>query len=655
MDCPDTCSLDIEVKQGRVHEIRGSHANPNTQGFICSKVANFTQRLYSPDRLLHPMKRTGIKGSGEFLAISWEEAAKIITERFRMIIAKHGGEAILPFFYGGSNALLGQETSDKAFFAKLGACRLARTVCAAPTGAAALGMYGKMPGTAFEDYEYAKCILIWGANPKASNIHLVPYLKNAKAKGAKIVVIDPKLNFSHREYDLHLPVFPGTDLVLALAMIRFWEKNGNLDRQFIEKHTKSVEILLERASEYSLEKAEKITRVPMRDIEKLATMYAESSPAVIRIGWGSERNRNGGQATAAMLAIPALLGKFGVRGGGYTLSNGTAAKVQSEKIVDSPAWNTREINMNLLGRQLLEEKNPPIMALFVYNCNPAVTMPNQELVLKGLSREDLFTVVFDQVMTDTARYADVLLPAVTFLEQQEIKKAYGSYVLQYISPAISPCGESRPNEEVFAMLGREMGFTEPAFQDGTEQYLNRVANSIKGLGYPITLDALRADRILKFDFPGPTPIQFANVMPWTPDGKIDFAPEALGDAPYRYIEDVVFDRYPLALISPATSKTISSMMGEYNLPVLYATMHPKDAKERSLQDGATVKVFNEYGEVHCKLRIKEHIREGVVIIPKGAWRKSSLNGRTACALSPDTLGTAGGACFNDARVQVSAI
>ncbi len=655
MDCPDTCSLEVEVRQGRVHEIRGSHVNPNTQGFICSKVAQFTKRLYSPDRLLHPMKRTGSKGSGRFSPITWEEATSIICDKFHAIVKTHGGEAILPFSYGGSNALLGQDTSDRAFFAKLGASRLARTVCAAPSTAAALGMYGKMPGTAFEDYAHAKCILIWGANPKASNIHLVPYLKKAKSKGAKIAIIDPKLNFSQREYDLHLPVFPGTDLVLALSMIRLWEKTGGLDRDFIAKHTKNVEVILERASGYTLEKAEKITRVPARDIEKLAAWYAESSPAVIRMGWGSERNRNGGQATAAVLAMPALLGKFGVQGGGYTLSNSTAAKAQSDKFVDAPVWNTRELNMNQLGRQLLEETNPALMALFVYNANPAVTLPNQGMVLKGLSRENLFTVVFDQVMTDTAQYADIVLPAVTFLEQQEIKKSYGSYSLQYISPVISPCGEARPNEEVFAMLGREMGFTEPAFEDGTEQYLNRIADSIKGLGYPVTLDALRSERVLRFDFPGPAPLQFGNVMPWTPDGKVNFAPETLGDGPYRYIDDDFSERYPLALISPATNKTISSIMGEYNLPTLYATMNPKDAHSRALNDGSTVKVFNEYGEVHCKVRIKSEIREGVVVIPKGAWRKSSLNGRTACALSPDTLGTAGGACFNDARVQVAAV
>ncbi|HSP07561.1 MAG TPA: molybdopterin-dependent oxidoreductase, partial [Acidobacteriota bacterium] len=358
MDCPDTCSLEVEVRDGRVEAIRGSHLNPTTAGFICSKVANFTKRLYSPDRLLHPMKRTGKKGEGKFTRISWQEAADLICGRFKSIAAEHGGEAILPYSYGGSNALLGQDTTDLAFFAKLGASRLDRTVCAAPTGAANLGMYGKMPGVAFEDYEHARFILIWGGNPKAANIHLMPFVKKARANGAKVAIVDPKLNFSAREYDLHLPVFPGADLPLALSMIHYWEHNNMLDRGFLEKNAKHLDMLLERASEWTLDRAAAAARVSAGDIEKLACMYHDASPALVRCGWGLERNRNGGSAAAAILAMPALLGKFGVRGGGYTLSNSTAARVNSDALVDAVPWNTRIINMNVIGRVLLEENHP---------------------------------------------------------------------------------------------------------------------------------------------------------------------------------------------------------------------------------------------------------------------------------------------------------
>lgn len=655
MDCPDTCSLDVEVTDGKITAIRASELNPTTSGFICSKVGSFTNRVYSPDRILYPMKRVGAKVSKNFERISWDQALKEITDRYRAIIQQFGGEAILPYSYGGSNGILGQDTSDKAFFAKLGASRLERTVCSAPTTAAALGMYGKMPGVAFEDYPKAKLIIIWGANPKASNIHLVPFLKKAKANGARIVVIDPRLNFSMREIDLHLPVYPGMDLPVALAMIHYWDRHNLLDKDFLDRHTLDKEILLDKASAYDFDQAASISGVNAKDIEKLANWYAETNPALIRLGWGMERNKNGGQAAAAILAMPALLGKFGVRGGGYTLSNSSAAKLNDSKLVDSVAWTSRSINMNQLGNVLLEEKDPPVKALFVYNCNPAATVPNQNAVLKGLEREDLFTVVFEQVMTDTAVYADIILPAVTFLEQEEIKKAYGSYALQYLGPVIDPCGEAKSNEEVFAMLGRSMGWNDEAFQTTTEGYMKRVAEALGGFGRKITLDELRENKILFYDFPGKYPVQFENVFPWTKDGKIHFAPGALGSHPYELQNDESNGNYPFALISPSISKLISSTMGEYNYRELFVSVSPEDAQSRKLKTGDAVRVFNQYGEVHCKLRIDDSIRAGVAMIPKGAWRKSSLNGLTATALAPDTLGTAGGACFNDARVEITAL
>lgn len=653
MDCPDTCTLEVEVDQDRVKKISASSLNPTTSGFICSKVANFTRRLYSDDRILHPMIRRGTKGEATFEKISWGEAAGLICERFRKIRDDFGGEAILPFCYGGSNGLLAQETADRAFFARLGASRLGRTVCAAPTSAAHAGMYGKMPGVAFEDYVHARLILIWGANSKASNIHLIPFLKKSKQNGAKIVIIDPRLTFSSREHDFHLPVYPGTDLVVALAMIRYWREKNLLQTKFIEEHCINLQTLLDSASTYSLKKAAEIARVKESDIERLAVLYAETNPAVIRVGWGLERNRNGGNAAAAILALPALMGKFGVKGGGFTLSNSSAAKVVNNKLVESVPWNTREINMNLLGRVLLEENNPPVKAMYVYNCNPLATMPNQTAVLKGLKREDLFTVVHEQILTDTARFADVLLPSVTFLEQHEIKKSYGSYGLHYIAPVIPACGESKPNEEVFALLGRTMGWNDSAFMDNTEQYLERAAAAIRGMGRPVDLAELKSKRMMHFDFPGPHPVQFETVFPWTSGSKVNLAPATLGDSPYEYIPDR--PEFPLALISPATNKTISSTMGEYNLPELYVGMNPEDALSRRVSDGMKVRVFNELGEVHCLLRVQPQIRPGVVVIPKGAWRKSSINQLTANALAPDTLGTAGGACFNDARVEIEAL
>lgn len=656
MDCPDTCSLEVQVTDGRVTRIRGTSHNPVTADFICSKVAQFSKRVYGEDRLLYPMRRVGKKGEGKFERISWEEALALICVNAKNIAAQFGGEAILPYSYGGSSALLGQDTIDKAFFAKLGASRLDRAVCAVPASAAAMGMYGKMPGVAFEDYVHARGIIIWGANPKASNIHLVPYLKQAKAAGAKLAVVDPVCNFSKHEIDLHVPIFPGTDLAVALALIRYWHKHNLLDWNFIAQHAVGAEFLLEKAEPFTLEYAASLARIDAALIEQLAHMYAEADPGLIRVGWGMERNRNGAQAIAAVLAMPALLGKFGKRGGGYTLSNSGAFRYDDALAVEAEPWNTRVINMNVLGKVLLEEQKPPVKMLFVYNCNPVAITPHQNAVLAGLQREDLFTVVFEQVMTDTAAYADVLLPAVTFLEQREIKKAYGSFALQYYDAVIPVRGEAKPNEEVFALLGRAMGWKDAVFALRTEDLLPRVTQAVRGMGAKLSWEDLQKNKIAFFDFPGAAPVQFQTVFPNTPDRKIHLAPKNLREHAYEYLDGVDNDsRYPLALISPATDKSINSMMAEYNLPELYLIMNPLDATARKLQHGETIKVRNGYGEVHCRLQVSVEIRAGVVLMPKGAWRKSSLNGKTSNALSPDTISAIGAACFNDARVEVESL
>jgi anaerobic selenocysteine-containing dehydrogenase len=374
MDCPDSCALDVIVADGKIARVQAApvekSAHPNTQGFICDKIGKFDRRVYHDSRILHPQRRVGPKGEGRFKRISWDEAIAIIVERFREIIARWGAEAILPYHYDGSNGLLSHDFLDAYFFAKLGASRLARTLCAAPASAVALGMYGKMPGVAFQDYPQAKAILVWGANPKYSNIHLVPYLRQAKKNGAFIAMIDPIRNFSSTEIDLHLPVYPGTDLPVALATIRQWNHEGMLNRGFLSQHADGLEPLLAAADKWPIARAAAEARVPSRDIETMARVFAGASPAVIRVGWGIERNQNGGQALAAVMAMPALLGKFGVRGGGYTLSNSGAAKLDQAKLfgADSPParWNTRELNMSQLGRLLTDELKVPVQSLFIF-------------------------------------------------------------------------------------------------------------------------------------------------------------------------------------------------------------------------------------------------------------------------------------------------
>ena len=644
------CVLDVQVRDGEIERISAGQGNPITGGFICSKVARFTKRIYHAERLHTPLRRTGPKGAGEFASISWDEAIAEITGRFRGLRKKFGGESILPYHYGGSNGLLSDGLLDDLYFARLGASRLDRTLCAAPTTTVARGMYGKMPGVAFEDAVHAKCIVIWGANPKASNIHLVPFLKEAKRRGAFVAVVDPLRNLSAQEADLHLPVLPGTDLPVALSIIDLWREWDVLDREFLERHAVGLEPLLEAASEWPLDRAAAEAGVSASDIERLAREFAAASPALLRCGWGLERNRNGGQAVAAVLAMPALLGKFGVRGGGYTMSNGGAAKLDRDALLGDLGWNTRIINMTELGAALEPMIYPPVMGLFVYNCNPAVTVPDQQAVLRGLERDDLFTVVFDQVMTDTALYADVVLPATTFVEHFDLRVSYGSYVVGDVRPVVPPAGEARSNHEVFAELGEAMGYDDEPFTWSQETALDKVIGALSLHGKPASNGDDNGLR--RYDFPGDTPVMFETALPQTPDGKVHLTPAELGAKPFRY-ESPAGQDGALALVSPATGKAINSTLGEDNIPVLYVELNPEDATSRGIGDGDRVRVHNRLGELVCEARVRGRVRTGVAVIPKGAWRRSSSNGLTSTALCPAHLSdVGGGACFNDARVEV---
>lgn len=655
LDCPDTCSLEVSVEDGRITRIDSGPSNPVTEGFICSKVRGFHRRIYHDSRLLHPMRRVGRashRGDGQFERIGWDEAIETIRERFSAIVDEHGAQAILPYHYGGSNGFLTETFLDDLFFSRLGASRLDKTICAAPTTAVAEDMYGSMPGVAFPDYVHAKFILIWGANPKASNIHLVPYLQRAKREGAFVAMIDPMRTMGPDLVDLHIPVFPGADLPLALGMIRHFKERGQLDVGFLSSRAEGLDSLLRAAEAWPIERAAEAARVSPDVIRTLADKYSASEPALLRCGWGVERNRNGGQAVAAILAMPALLGKFGVRGGGYTLSNSGAGKVDWTRL-GPVKWKGRTINMTELSSLLTDEAQPdPIRGLFVYNCNPVVTVPDQNRLIQGLSDPRLFTVVFDQVMTDTARYAEIILPATTFFEHYDYKGAYGSYVVGGVRPVIKPVAEARSNVRVFLDLGRAMGF-DGLFELEESEIRRRLVDSIRLNGKPVKrADVLDKGETLSYDFDGDSPVQLVNVQPGGKDGKIQLTPECLGAAPYEY-RPVTHPEYPLALISPSSSKLINSTLGEVSLNQLAVRLHPLDASARSLVDGDSVSVVNELGEVHCIARVDEHVRPGVAMMPKGAWMRSSDNGRTSTALTPATTNiVAGGACFNDARVEV---
>ena len=655
LDCPDSCSLSVKIAKGRVVEINGSTRHPVTDGFICAKVRGFADRVYGEDRLHHPGVRDGRKGEGRFKKVTWDKALDLIANRMKQIRSQYGADAILPFSYGGSNGLVSQDTSDAQLFRQFGTSQLARTVCAAPTTSVSQAMYGRMPSVSYADYQHARLIIIWGANPPSSSIHLLPHSRAAVEAGAALVVIDPRRTSLAKQADIHLQVRPGTDVAVALAMHRFLFENGFEDERFLKQHTLGSDKLRARASEWTMDRAGTVADVEPDLIERVAELYAETSPAVIRCGWGLERNRNGGNAVLSVLALPAVAGKFGVRGGGFTMSNSGAWTVNTDGVIDSVKPSTRVVNMNQLGRALTEYTDPSVQMLFVYNCNPAVTMPDQNRILKGLKREDLFTVVFDQVLTDTAQWADIVLPATTFLEHYDLARAYGPIGLQLVQPVIEPVGDSRPNVEVFADLGQRLGVNiNPSFRSDQESVM-RVATALKA----DVRESLMLSGIATSECPL-EPIQFIDVFPRTADSRIDLFPEALElETPtgiYSYQGETAAATYPLVLLSPATSKTITSTLGELRQRIASLEMHPQDASARDLATGDAVRVFNDLGEIHCLVRTNQDMKPGTVGLPKGLWRKSTMNGSTANALVSDaSTDVGGGACFNDTRVDVTRV
>ncbi len=654
LDCPDACTLNVTVRGGRIAKIDGSTENHITNGYICAKVRRFGERVYGDDRLLYPAIRRGAKGTGQFKRVAWDDALDLIAGKFIAARDNGGAETILPLCYGGSNGFLTQDYADAILFRRFRTSRLLRTVCAAPTGAANLGLYGKMASTSYEDYPDAKLIIVWGVNPGVSGIHLMPYLKQARENGAYLVVIDPRATPLARQADLHIAVRPGTDLPVALSIHRYLFEEGHAAQGFLDEHTNGAANLREKALPWTFEKAAEVSGVNAAHLRQLGERYVKASPALVKCGWGLERNRNGGSAAAAVLALPAVAGKFGVRGGGFSMSNSASWNIERTWLTDHEP-PTRAINMNKVGRILTEPEGAPVNVLFVYNCNPVAILPDQRRVIRGFEREDLFTVVFDQVLTDSAMYADVVLPATTFLEHYDFARGYGPITLQLGKPIIEPAGESRSNTDVFMDLARRLDLTiegDPA--DDLEAMLSVLAQLPQQVG-----DDLR-DRWSAGPPHQGRPIQFVDVFPKTSDRKIDLFPEALdSQAPlglYGYQPDPATAEYPLALISPASERTVSSTLGELPRPEVRLEMNPDDAEARGIAEGDLIRVWNALGEMRINARVSPLVKRGIVTRPKGVWRRDTKNGYTSNALSPDSLtDLGGGACFNDARVQVEKV
>ena len=653
LDCPDACTLNVTVRGGRVVKIDGSTENHITDGYICAKVRRFPERVYGDDRLLFPAVRRGTKGSGLFQRVSWDAALDLVASKIQEARRGAGAETILPLCYGGSNGFLTQDYADAILFRRLGTSRLLRTVCAAPTGAANMGLYGKMASVSYEDYPDARMIIVWGVNPGVSGIHLMPFLKQARENGAFLVVIDPRATTVARQADMHLAVRPGTDLPVALAIHRYLFEESHANQAFLDEHTCGAGELRDKARPWTFERAAEVSGVSAGQLREVAERYARTSPALVKCGWGLERNRNGGSAAAAILALPAVAGKFGVRGGGYSMSNSASWGIDRTWLTD-PEPPTRAINMNKIGRILTEPEGAPVNVLFVYNCNPVAILPDQRRVIRGFEREDLFTVVFDQVLTDTAAYADVVLPATTFLEHYDFARGYGPVTLQLGKPVIDTVGESRSNTDVFMDLARRLDLT----TDGDpEDDLDAMLSVLAHLPEQVA-DDLRTNWKAEHPPSGGRPVQFVDVFPNTPDRKADLFPAALDkQAPqglYGYQPDPATAQFPLALISPASDRTISSTLGELPRPDVQLDMNPADAETRGIDDGDEIRVFNSLGETHLTAKLTHLVRPGTVSMPKGVWRRHTRNGYTSNALAPDSLSDlGGGACFNDARVEVS--
>lgn len=382
LDCPDACTLNVTVRGGRVVKIDGSTENHITDGYICAKVRRFPERVYGDDRLLFPAVRRGTKGSGLFQRVSWDAALDLVASKIQDARRGAGAETILPLCYGGSNGFLTQDYADAILFRRLGTSRLLRTVCAAPTGAANMGLYGKMASVSYEDYPDARMIIVWGVNPGVSGIHLMPFLKQARENGAFLVVIDPRATTVARQADMHLAVRPGTDLPVALAIHRYLFEESHANQAFLDEHTCGAGELRDKARPWTFERAAEVSGVSAGQLREVAERYARTSPALVKCGWGLERNRNGGSAAAAILALPAVAGKFGVRGGGYSMSNSASWGIERTWLTD-PEPPTRAINMNKIGRILTEPEGAPVNVLFVYNCNPVVILPDQRRVIRG--------------------------------------------------------------------------------------------------------------------------------------------------------------------------------------------------------------------------------------------------------------------------------
>ena len=671
-DCPDTCVMTVDVEDGHAVAIGGDPDHRFTQGFLCAKVNRYLERVYSPERLLHPMKRVGKKGEGRLERVAWDEALDTIAARFRAVVREHGPQAILPYSYAGNMGLLGYGSMDRRFFHALGASRLDRTICASAGAAGYKATVGRSMGYDPEAIVHARLVLAWGANVVSSNVHLWPFVEEARRRGATLVTIDPFRSRTAEMSDRHLAPLPGTDAALALGMMHVIFRAGLEDADYLERHATGVADLRARAAEWTPERTAATTGLRVDEIEWIAREYATVRPSAIRINYGLNRHAGGGMAVRTIACLPAVTGAWRDVGGGVLLSTSGLFPVDEAALQrpDLSPPGTRTLNMSQLGRVLTDAAlAPPVEALYVYNSNPAAVAPEQEKVREGLAREDLFVVVHDLFQTDTVDFADVFLPATTTLEHFDLHKAYGHLYLSLSRPAIAPLGEALPNTEVFRRLAVRMGLDHPALRENDEQ----LARAALDWSHPhlagITYERLEREGSVRLSVGDPF-VPFAEGGFPTPSGKCELRSERLaatghdpvaGYVPPREGPTSAPDlarRYPLAFISPPAHHFLNSTFSAQPVFVRRegepsVTIHPDDAAARGIAEGAMVRVFNDRGAFLAKARVSDASRPGLVVGLSIWWAKMCPGGRNANAVTSQELtDMGGGATFYDALVEV---
>jgi anaerobic selenocysteine-containing dehydrogenase len=667
-DCPDTCALLTTVQDGVAIKVQGDPAHAQTGGVLCTKVSRYTERTYHPDRVLHPLKRVGPKGSGQFVRVSWDEALADIAQRLAVIAARDP-EAILPYSYAGTMGLVQGESMDRRFFHQLGASLLDRTICASAGGMGLVHSIGAKVGMKVEQFVHSRLILIWGGNPVGSSLHFWRYAQEAKRRGARLVCIDPRRTETAEKCHQHIALRPGTDAALALAMMHELITHDWLDHDYIAQHTTGWPALRERALPWTPERAAEVCGIEADVIRELAQAWGTTRPAAIRLNYGMQRTRGGGNAVRAVACLPALTGAWRDAAGGLMMSASGHFPVQRDALARPDLLGTRQprsINMSTIGDALLglqpDTAQRPIEALIVYNSNPLAVAPESAKVARGLMRDDLFTVVLEHFMTDTADLADYVLPATTQLEHWDVHASYGHTDVLLNRPAIAPVGEARPNTAIFRALAQRMGpawgLDHPCFADDDEALCRQA------YGEAIDFEHLLAHGHVTLPVPD---APFAQGGFPTPSGRFEFFSERLAAQGLDGLPDFLpnhetpqpGDRYPLAMISPAARHFLNSSFANLKslrdierTPVL--EIHPDDAAPRGIHDGDPVRVFNDRGDYHCTAVVGPRARPGVVNGLGIWWRKDGANGTNVNELTSQRLTDLGQApTFYDCAVEVA--